>query len=310
MPDKLVYRAVDAFAERPYQGNPAGVVLEADDLDDNQLQRIAQEVNLSETAFVSRLSDLHRPPVLRWFTPTTEVGFCGHATLAAAEALRETGYGERTLSRDEPYIRFDCAAGSLTLVPEWLNPPHDRAPLWWLDMPAPDVRVDNTNPIKTCELLSLSESDLDPALPPMRTRDDDLIYFITSWQRLTELEPHFTDLDYWCRRNRIRGICVATTATLTPSIHVHSRFFAPAAGVPEDPVTGSVHGPLATLLVINGYVGTAKGHAAVTCMQGRPGERVGIVRALVRTTGNQYKVKIGGQCHCTVTGEITPPPVR
>ncbi len=87
MPNSRPFHLVDAFAQQPYRGNPAGVVFDADALTDEQMRQIAAEIHASETAFLSRMRDLHRPMRLRWFTPATEVGFCGHATLAAAHAL-------------------------------------------------------------------------------------------------------------------------------------------------------------------------------------------------------------------------------
>lgn len=306
MPSNLRFYLVDAFAERAYHGNPAGVVLEADGLSDEQMQRIAAEVHVSETAFISRLSDLHRPALVRWFTPQAEVGFCGHATLAAAHTLQQAGHLPGFLTRPDATLALDSAAGELRLRPESLPEPFDT-PLWWLSMPEPGLKPDNTNPMRTCELLGITVDDLEPALPPMRSRDDDLIYFVQTWSLLMDMKPRFDELADWSQRTGIRGFCVATTNTLTPAVNVHSRFFAPSVGINEDPVTGSVHGPLATYLVINGLVGDAGGRSALLCAQGRPGGRGGLVRALVHATGRGYQVSIGGQCFTTVTGEIRVP---
>jgi PhzF family phenazine biosynthesis protein len=305
--ETLQFRLVDAFAEGLYRGNRAGVVLDADGLEDGQLQLIAAEIGASETAFISRLSDLHRPPRLRWFTPSVEVGFCGHATIAAAQAMYESGLLVKTMARSEPSLAVDSRAGELVLYPEVLPEPDSR-PMWWLEMPDPGLKPDNTNPVKMCELLGVTEPQLDASIPPMRTRDDDVIYLVDGVQTLFELQPRFEALGAWCRRVGIRGVCVATTATLSDSIDVQSRFFAPAVGVDEDPVTGSVHGPLAVLLVVNGLVGSAAGRSGLNCAQGRPGERSGLVRALVNATARGYRVRIGGLCFTTLRGELEPPP--
>jgi trans-2,3-dihydro-3-hydroxyanthranilate isomerase len=307
MPATLRFYLVDAFAEQPYRGNVAGVVFDADALSAVQIQRIASEIHASETAFLSRANDLHRPMRIRWFTPTTEVGFCGHATLASAHALHEAACLAGLLSRPDASLVLDSAAGELRLRPETLPEPHP-GPIWWLDMPDPALKADHTNPIRMCELLGLSIDDLDPALPAMRSRDDDVIYIVRRWQTLMDLRPDFAELARWCERNHIRGLCVATTATLAESVNVHSRFFAPAAGVNEDPVTGSVHGPLAVYLVVNGLVGRAGGRSALLCAQGRPGDRSGLVRALVESTPQGYRVRIAGQCFTTLTGELRVPP--
>jgi trans-2,3-dihydro-3-hydroxyanthranilate isomerase len=308
MSPTLPFYLVDAFAERPFAGNVAGVVLDADELNDSQMQRIASEIHASETAFLSRGGDLHRPPLVRWFTPAAEVGFCGHATLASAHALHESGRLSDLLSLPGTALVLDSAAGELRLLPETLPEPH-KSPMWWLDMPAPTLKPELSNPLRMCEVLGLHEDDLDATLPPMRTRDDDVIYAIKSWQTLMDLQPRFSELADWCRRQNIRGVCVATTATLTEAINVHSRFFAPAFGINEDPVTGSVHGPLAAYLVKSGRVRTIEGRAALFCAQSRAGDRGGLVRALVETTPHGYQVHIGGLCQTTLTGDLLIPPV-
>ncbi len=300
---------VDAFAETPFRGNSAGVVLAADGLTDEQMQLIAREINASETAFISRASDLHRPARLRWFTPQVEVGFCGHATLAAAHALQASGCLPNLLVQANAALTFETLAGLLRLTAESLPAPHAGV-IWWLQMPEPGLKPDHTNPIRTCELLGLTPDDLDAAYPPMRTRDDDVLYFVRSWQTLMDMQPQLAELGAWCRRCDIRGVCVSTAETLTPVVNVHSRFFAPAVGINEDPVTGSVHGPLAAYLVVNNVVGSAAGKSGLLCAQGRPGDRGGLVRAVVDATPQGYRVTIGGQCFTTITGEVVVPPAR
>lgn len=305
---KLQFRLVDAFTSEPYNGNSAGVVLNAEELDERQMQQIAREINSSETAFLCG-TGLGRQPRIRWFSPTTEVGFCGHATLAAAQAWVDVVGVEPVLSRPGRCLTFDSAAGELALRPELIPDREDR-PLWWLSIPDAALTSDNTNPIKTCELLGMNVDSLDPSIPVMRTRDNDLILIIRSWQQLNELRPRFDELTQWSLRHRIRGYCVATTQTLNPSISVASRFFAPAAGIQEDPVTGSVHGPLATLLVINGRVPMVGGKASLHCVQGIPGGRTGLVRALVERGGQGYRVYIGGHCCSVLVGEMIVPQRR
>ena len=110
MADTVQFRLVDAFAETPFTGNPAGVVLDADRLNDKQMQVVAREINASETAFLRRANDLHRPAILRWFTPTTEVSFCAHATLAAAHAWSEVIGLKWLLGWPDAKLEFETAA--------------------------------------------------------------------------------------------------------------------------------------------------------------------------------------------------------
>ncbi|MBK9118021.1 MAG: PhzF family phenazine biosynthesis protein [Phycisphaerales bacterium] len=307
MPETLPFLLVDAFAEQPYRGNPAGVVFDADGLTPEQMQHIAREIRASETAFLGRPPGPDQSIPLRWFTPSCEVDFCGHATLAAAHGVYEAGVRPGTKRSSGNEVTFSTRAGALSLHSELLPPPYDL-PVWWLDMPTPSLVPDHTNPIRTCELLGLAVDDLDDGMPPMRTRDQDLILFVRDWQTLIEMTPRFHELAAWSERNGLRGYCVATTATVSSFIQVHSRFFAPAVGIDEDPVTGSVSGPLAVYLVVNHRVPLVDGKAGLTCAQGRPGDRSGLVRALVRQTSAGYGVQIAGQCFTTLSGEVRVPP--
>lgn len=306
MPETVQFRLVDAFAESAYSGNPAGVVLDADGLDEKQMQAIAREVNASETAFVSGANDLHAPPKLRWFSPSSEVEFCGHATLAASHAWSEVLGMRALLGKPDAKIEFQTAAGLLTLTPEIIS--EDSATLiWWLAMPDPGLKPDNTNPMKMTELLGVTMDDLDAGVPIMRTRDNDVILLVKSWRALVEAKPNFQALAALSQRHKIRGFCVATLETLSNFANVVSRFFAPAVGINEDPVTGSVHGPLAVLLTVNELVPMLRGGAALNCVQGEPGGRTGIVRTLVKSTPTGYRVSIGGMCHTTIRGELLVP---
>lgn len=264
------------------------------------MQLIARDVNASETAFLSGARDGDGPLRIRWFTPTTEVGFCGHATLAAAEAWAE--HYPRSAERGESPLVFESAAGRLSLTPE-----REKHRLWWLEMPEAGLKPDHTNPMRTCELLGMSVDDLIPGSPQVRTRDDDVILFVKSWQRLTELRPSMTELRDWCARHGIRGILVATNQTLNQATQVASRFFAPAAGINEDPVTGSVHGPLGVVMAQSGMAPLQDGLAALTCVQGPPGGRAGLVRVRVRQAPAGFAAMIGGVCHIVCRGEFRVP---
>lgn len=310
MSERLRFFFVDAFSQGAFTGNVAGVVLAADGLNDLQMRRIAQEANASETAFVSRMNDLHRPPRLRWFTPTTEVGFCGHATLGAAHALAELeGRVQHLLSSPDAKLSFETAAGVLSLGATPVGDAPDK-PEWWLEMPDPGLEPVNLNPMKTCEYLGLSLEALDEGVPITGTRDHDVILLAKSWAALTELRPDYQGLTRWSERHGIRGFCVATLETLSAAIQVQARFFAPAVGVNEDPVTGSVQGPLAVMLAQHGLVPTAAGRATLTCVQGIPGGRAGLVRSVVESEGGGPRVWIGGRCETTLVGEMVVPPTE
>ena len=308
MTDTLPFRLIDAFADQPYMGNPAGVLLDADGLDERQMQLIAREINASETAFVANTNSLHEPPRLRWFSPTTEVGFCGHATLATAHAWAERVGHDELLAKPDTRLEFQSAAGRLALVPEKLSEGSPRL-IWWLAMPDPQLTPDGTNPTVLATALTLTAEQLQPDVPVMRTRDDDLILIIRSWRALAEMRPNMLELRKICRKRKLRGVCVSTADSVDPLIHATSRFFAPAVGIDEDPVTGSVHGPLATLLVKHNLVPVAPDgqRVALHCMQGIPGGRSGVVRVLIEQVPTGKRISIGGICQTTLSGQLTTP---
>lgn len=203
---------IDAFTERPYTGNPAAVCLLEKQHDDAWMQAVANEMNLSETAFLSAREDGFD---LRWFTPTCEVDLCGHATLAAAHALWTTqGAGET-----RP-IRFHTKSGLLVCS--------RRDDVIEMDFPA--VPVEPAEP-PTGLVKALG---VEPVFCG-RSRFDLLLVF-ESEQVIRSLEPDFATL----RKIPARGI-IATSRSLDPTFDFVSRFFAPSVGIDEDPVTGSAH---------------------------------------------------------------------
>ncbi len=203
---------VDAFADRPFAGNPAAVCLLSGPAEAAWMQRVAAEMNLSETAFLHPEEDGYR---LRWFTPAVEVDLCGHATLAGAHVLWETG----ALKADEPAV-FHSRSGVLTAA--------RQGTAIVLDFPA--------LPVEPC----VCPPGLAEALGavPTYTGQNGMDYLVAveSEADVRALRPDFVKL----AKLPVRGVIV-TSRSATAGYDFVSRFFAPAAGVPEDPVTGSAH---------------------------------------------------------------------
>ena len=151
-----------------------------------------------------------------------------------------------------------------------------------------------------------SES-LDPELPPQQTSSGDLLVFVKTWQTLQQLAPEMNALGRWCEKHDIRGVSVSTCNTLSEGIHAASRFFAPACGIAEDPVTGSAHGPLALALLRAERAPRVGTQAAVNCVQGIPGGRSGLVRVLMDEADEQVTIKIAGRCQATIEGTMRVP---
>ena len=214
--DVKIYQ-VDAFTKEIFRGNPAGVcILPLPKMTDNELlQNIAMEMNLSETAFLSKREGEYH---LRWFTPEIEVDFCGHATLAAAHILWEIG-----LEKKQNTLQFNALIGKLIAR-------HKRGKIE-LDFPTFEVQEMST------------QQDINEALgiEPIFfgiSRNKYLIE-VENLEILKSLQPDFTQL-----KTLGRGFIV-TCKSEDQNYDFYSRYFAPAVGVNEDPVTGSAHSSLA-----------------------------------------------------------------
>lgn len=308
---KRQYLVVDAFTSDRWAGNPASVVLDATGLSDLTMRAIAAEFNLSETAFILPASGTPCGNTfhLRWFTPTVEVSMCGHATVAAAHALVASGRW-RDLGLADPTSgtaswQVQTLGGELTAFVERVPGTTDQS-MFWLDLVDPVLSRAQDALDGLYSALGLEEADRHVNAAPVRSQDDDLLMLVPNVARLNACRPDFAKLDAWCQATGVRGVCVATTETLTPAIHVQSRFFAPAAGVNEDPVTGSVHGPLAAWLVSLGVGAVSDdGLTALSCLQGIPDRRCGMIHALVQMQKEAYAVRIGGQAVTTMHGTLT-----
>lgn len=205
---KLQIFQIDAFASRPFAGNPAAVVPLDSWLPDDVMQAIAMENNLAETAFfVPRESGYD----LRWFTPTIEMDLCGHATLASGFLLFEI------LGTDQSVLRFQTRSGELTV--------EKNGSRYVLDFPSrPGVPAEA--PTSLVEAIGLEPKEV------LKSRDYMLVY--ESESDVRAIRPNFEALA------RIDTHAVIVTAKGDDADFV-SRFFAPEVGVPEDPVTGSAH---------------------------------------------------------------------
>ncbi len=248
------FHVIDAFADTPFAGNPAAVCVLAAPAEEQWMKLVARELNLSETAF---LHPIEGGWSLRWFTPTVEVKLCGHATLASAFTLWETG----VLAPDQ-IARFHTLSGWLTCrrTGEWIE----------MDFPA---QVPELCPTPE----SLSES-LGAKLLWVGSNGMDYLVEVADEKALRALKPNFSTL----AKLPVRGVIV-TCRSESAEFDFLSRFFAPAAGVNEDPVTGSAH------CALGPYWQAKLGKSDFTAYQAS--ERGGIVKVGVRGE----RVRLRGQ---------------
>ncbi|MBS1809075.1 MAG: PhzF family phenazine biosynthesis protein [Acidobacteria bacterium] len=236
---------IDAFTDVPFKGNPAAVCLLEEPRDAEWMQAVAAEMNLSETAFVVRREDGFG---LRWFTPTTEVPLCGHATLASAHALWETG----KLKQDET-ARFHTLSGLLTAQRNGAR----------IEMNLPAIPIEETIIAQGI----LEAVGLQPRFVG-RTADRNgeakevnYLFELDTEDAVRNARPNFEQL----KKETDAGIIITARAQTTDCDFV-SRYFVPAFGINEDPVTGAAHCSLApywsgrlTKTEMTGYQASARG---------------------------------------------------
>lgn len=207
---------VNAFTNEPFKGNPAGVCVVPEFMDDTLAQNIAAELNYSETSFLKKLASNHYH--IRWFSPKDECPLCGHATLAAAHLLWEQGFVE------EDIITFESISGPLTAQRNGE----------WITLNFPSIAVE---PAPMPELLNKALG----FVPVTSVYKDNIMYVVVlpSVQAVRDLKPNFAKIaELPCRSVTVTAL---NEGEIDPNIHFVSRYFAPKVGIPEDPVCGSAH---------------------------------------------------------------------
>jgi len=257
---------VDAFTDRPFSGNPAAVCLLDRPADSDWMRQVAAEVRLSETAFVVPIEDGGTPAFgLRWFTPTVEVDLCGHATLASAHVLWESG----RLPRKSP-ARFETRSGWLSAVWQdgWITLDFPALPLTPGPVPAAAVAALGIEPVLTgtCGTRWVVEAE--------------------SEEVVRSLRPDFERL----RGLKGRALIVTAPGAAGSGCDFVTRYFAPWVGVDEDPVTGAAH------CALGPFWSARLGRSPLRAYQASP--RGGWVR--VDSAGG--RVRLSGQAVTVIAG--------
>jgi PhzF family phenazine biosynthesis protein len=211
---------VDAFTQVPFKGNPAAVTILTDFLSDRLMQQIAAEINLSETAFAKEIEPNHFH--LRWFTPSSEVPLCGHATLAMSHFLREIGKVNPSMP-----LRFQTLSGELAVEFE-----HEQVVM---DFPASFPIACQPHTLDLLgQLLGYTEFEC-------LGRTDNITVRLANQASISNFVPNFDLIE----QLEIGRLCITAIADADTGYDFVSRFFAPSVGINEDPVTGSAHCTLA-----------------------------------------------------------------
>ena len=281
---------VDAFTTEKFKGNPAGVVLNADGLTDQEMLSIAREMNNSETAFVFKPDGSDHDVKIRYFTPKTEVPVCGHATIAAhyvrayehklnsSTVMQKIGIGILPVEiiRESKDYSIVMTQGNIEYYPSLL------------------IQARNN----IVDALGLIDDDLDQHCPIqiLSTGHSKVMIGIKTRRKLNDLSPNMLALTEISKAINCNGYFVFTLDSDQKDILTHGRMFAPAIGINEDPVTGNANGPLGAYLVKHGLVKHNGSYFSFKGEQGYAIGRSGIVNVTVNLeNGEPKQIKIGGK---------------
>ena len=283
---------VDAFTDEPLAGNVAGLVPDADGLATGQMQSIARELNASETAFVTESDEADRR--LRYFTPATEVDLCGHATVAAHAFLHEAGVveaGTHSLSTNVGVLDVEIETDGTV----WMS----QAPS---ELREVDVTHEECAAAIGVDLDALKDVGEELPLARSSTGLPFLVVPVGFLEPLGDADPDMAAVEALCEEVGATGVYAFTFDTIDPEATLHGRMFAPGAGVPEDPVTGTASGAVGAYLREYEAFGDDGLPAEMTFEQGHFVDRPGRVRVRARD-----EISVGGRAVVSLDGRLAVP---
>ena len=284
---------VDAFTDEPLAGNAAGVVPAADDLSAAQMQAIAGELGASETAFFRSADDADRR--VRYFTPSTEVDLCGHATIASHALLRADG----TIDDGAHTLATNIGVLDIEIDGEWV----------WMTQNDPEIHTVDLDTEQVADALDIDPAaitDVDLPMARSSTGLPFLIVPVTFLSVLGECEPDMAAIETLCETVDATGLYAVTFDTLTADATAHGRMFAPGAGIPEDPVTGTASGAVGAYLREFDAVEAE----AMAFEQGHFVDRPGRVTVRVDDSAPRgERVRVGGRATIAFDGDLAVPDI-
>jgi PhzF family phenazine biosynthesis protein len=298
MTRKIQVHQVDAFTREPFTGNPTGVVLNADALSEAQMLAIARELNNAETAFILAPDADDHTVRARFFTPRSEAGFVGHATVAAQYVLSRRHEAPR-------WQRQKSKAGIVDV--EVRGSDDDRRIAIRRSPPALGRELNDRERLAVLDALALASESLDTRIAPriVGAAGTRLLIGVRGPDPLKHLKPDFTRLTTLSAQIGAAGYFVFT---LTPNAADHlteSRMFCPALGIAEDPVSGNAHGLLGAYLASLGLLARSGERARFSGIQGHSLHRPGRVEVELEFTGTELAgVWISGQAVSIFQTEI------
>lgn len=291
---------IDSFSNKKFFGNPAGVVYKADGLTEVDMQRIARELNNSETAFIfssdSKEYDVH----VRFFTPLREVPICGHATIAAHYVIAlENNFKEKTC------IRQKTGAGILPVEIEPIDNSYNVI-MTQGKVEFGDI-IDGKNLDRLVSALGIDNDDLIKEAPVqiVSTRHSKVMIGIKDYKQLHNLRPDMKELNKLSDIINCNGYFVFTFDSKEKDILLKGRMFAPAIGIEEDPVTGNANGPVGAYIVKYNLVKIENDNLKFSAKQGMSIDREGTINVNVHIENSEpIKVQVSGTATVVFKTEI------
>jgi PhzF family phenazine biosynthesis protein len=298
MTRKIQVHQVDAFTREPFTGNPTGVVLNADALSETQMLAIARELNNAETAFILAPDADDHTVRARFFTPRSEAGFVGHATIAAQYVLSRR--------QDAPrWQRQKSKAGIVDIEVRGSDP--ERRIAIRRNPPQLGRELNDRERLAVLDALALASESLDTRIPPriVGATGTRLLLAVRGPEPLKHLKPDLARLTTLSAQIGAAGYFVFA---LTPHAQDHlteSRMFCPALGISEDPVSGNAHGLLGAYLAQLGMLPRSGERASFSGVQGHSLHRPGRVEVELEFAGGEVSgVWISGQAVSIFETEI------
>ncbi len=326
-PGRIEIYQVDAFTDVVFGGNPAGVVPCAKGLSSDLMQKIAREINLSETAFVVDLRQIKAEATtgaktpdfkVRFFTPQSEVDLCGHATVAAfwllaklrliaPERGNEPGIESSPKPDEEIRVYQQTKAGVLAVDLLLGCEGTPSRVMMAQNLPQVAFELDEPQIAKLEQILGApkgSVAEFGKARPQaVSTGLLDLIVPVSSREAVFSMRPNMKLLSEFCREKHIVSVHCFSMDTMESSATVHCRDFAPAVGIPEESATGTASGATGAYLVLNELVDIKQPVTRIICEQGHVMKRPSIIHVEIGVEGSEItSVRVGGSAVTVMKG--------
>ncbi|WP_223588855.1 PhzF family phenazine biosynthesis protein [Neobacillus bataviensis] len=288
---------IDAFTNVSFGGNPAGVIPNAEALTEEEMQKIANELNLPESAFLLPSSHPNADFKVKYFTPLEEINFCGHATIGLSWLLA-TKYN--WLNKADQIV-FETNVGLIPVT--WIKENNQLMSVSMTQV-TPKVEEIEINKDTLAQLVGIQSTDLDERYPIKLgyTGNRHLLVPVKTRRAIDLAEPQLKKLGSMNREHHISTTHLFTFDT-NGEFDIYTRDFAPGIGIDEDPVTGAANGALAGYLVLEGILSNKEPHQ-LKIGQGHAIGRPGILYVTIGSKKNEPVIKVAGSAVITIEGKI------